>query len=359
MQTQRQRLYVTVFFMAVFLAALFVARRFILPVVWAVILTMASWPVYANLLRRLRGRAVPAALASTLLVAAVFVVPVLMVLDQASRHAPAIAAYIARANLQGIAAPSLLDRLPYGAAAVQQWWATTLAQPHGLAHLFSDVPAIRLSSASGLLRLFGARVVHGLINFGFAFVCLFFCYLNGEVFAHQLDVVGSRYLGQNRWRRYAATVAPSIKATVNGLVLVGLGEGVLLGVAYAVTGVPSPILWAALTAVLAIIPFGAPVVFLAIAVYLLAAGNTGGAIGVAAWGTAVLMIADHAARPKIIGGAGRIPFLVVLFGILGGVESFGLVGLFVGPSIMALMVTLWRESVVEAGAPPGADGSTG
>ena len=344
--------YVTIFFVVVFLLALFIARRFILPVVWAVILTIASWPLYVSLLRRMRGRALPAALLATLLLAAVFVVPMFLVLEQATSHAPAVAAYIARANQEGIAAPPMLERLPYGAAAIQQWWATTLAQPHGLAHLFSDVPAVRLSSASSLLRLFGARVVHGLINFGFAFVCLFFCYLNGEALARQFDVVGSRYLGQNRWRRYIATVPPSIKSTVNGLVLVGLGEGVLLGLAYAAAGVPSPILWAALTAVLAIIPFGAPIVFLAISVFLLATGNTAGAIGITAWGTVVLMIADHVVRPKIIGGAGKIPFLVVLFGILGGVESFGLVGLFVGPSIMALMVTLWRESVGEASRAP-------
>ena len=345
MQTERHNPYVAIFVIVIFLLALFIARRFILPVVWAVILTIASWPVYVNLLRRMRGHAVPAALASTLLLAAVFVIPVWLVLAQATNHAPAIAAYIAHANQEGIAAPPLLDRLPYGAAAVRQWWTTTLAQPHGLAHLFSDVPAVRLSSASSLLRLFGAQVVHGLINFGFALVCLFFCYLNGEALVRQFDIVGSRYLDQGRWRRYVSTVPPSIKATVNGLVLVGLGEGALLGVSYAVAGVPSPILWAALTAVLAIIPFGAPIVFLAISIFLLATGNTAGAIGVTVWGTLVLMIADHVVRPKIIGGAGKIPFLVVLFGILGGVESFGLVGLFVGPSIMALMVTLWRESV--------------
>jgi predicted PurR-regulated permease PerM len=130
---------------------------------------------------------------------------------------------------------------------------------------------------------------------------------------------------------------------VNGLVLVGLGEGVLLGLAYIIAGLPHPVSIAVLTGILAVIPFGAPVVFGAAALYLAAAGSTAAAAAVFGFGVAVVFVADHFVRPVLIGGAVRLPFLWVLLGILGGLETFGILGLFLGPAVMAALISLWRE----------------
>jgi predicted PurR-regulated permease PerM len=145
-----------------------------------------------------------------------------------------------------------------------------------------------------------------------------------------------------------------VRATVNGLVLVGLAEGVLLGIGYQFAGVPSAVLWAAATGVLAIIPFGAPLAFGAVALLLLYQGNTAAAIAIVALGAVVLFVADHFVRPTIIGNATKLPFLAVLLGILGGVETLGLIGLFVGPVAMTLFVTLWHEEKRFRQAPDGA-----
>lgn len=344
MQTDRQSAYVTIFTLAVLLAGLYIAQRFLISITWAAILATASWRLYRSVTRRFHGLKTLAALITTMIVAAVFITPVLLFVAQASRRAPDAAAFIADANLHGIKAPAFLARLPVSSAWVENWWETTLAQPHGLARMFSDMPAARMSSAGELLKLFGVHVLHALVNFGFSIVCLFFFYLNGQTLRMQIDVIGNRYLGQARWQRYAEILPLAINSTVNGLVLVGVAEGALLGVAYALTGVSSPVLWGGLTAVLAMIPFGAPIVYLGVSALLLATGNVTAAISIAAWGTLVLLVADHFVRPRIIGGATKMPFLLVLFGILGGVETFGLVGLFLGPCIMAFVATIWRES---------------
>ena len=332
------------FYIVIALAAGYIAQRFVLPVIWAAVLATAMWPLFVWLLRCVGGRKTIAALLLTLTVALVFITPVALVMAEAMQHAPEAAAFISEANRTGITAPSFLTRLPLGSALVEQWWETTLAQPHGLAHLFSGLPLARFSSVGELLKTMGARFAHSMINFGFSIVCRFFLFINGPVLARQVDYIGGKYVGAERWQRYVITLPLAIKSTVNGLVLVGLGEGVLLGVSYAVTGLSSPVLWAAATAILAIIPFGAPIVFLAAAGLLAASGSTSGAIGVVIWGTFVLMLADHLIRPRIIGGATKTPFLLVLFGILGGIESFGLIGLFVGPCIMSLLISLWRDS---------------
>jgi len=348
MTSDRQALGDAVFSLCVVGLAAYVARDFLVPVLWATILAIATWRLYLRLRRMLGKHNVLAAALATLIVAAVFLAPLLAALREISKLVPEAAVFISNANAQGVPAPAILGRIPFAGAALHSWWANTLALPHGLAHVFSGLPVHRLSGAGDLLKIYGARAFHAVVHFGFTILCLFFLYLNGLVLRAQIAATGARYLGAERWQRYARNVVLAIQSTVNGLVLVGLGEGVLIGIAYWLTGLPSPIVWAALTAALAIIPFGAPVAYVAAAGFLAASGNTSGAIAIVVWGSVVLFVADHFIRPRLIGEATRMPFLLVLFGIFGGVEAFGLVGLFAGPAAMALFITLWREPYADA-----------
>ena len=106
---------------------------------------------------------------------------------------------------------------------------------------------------------------------------------------------------------------------------------------------PHPTLFAAATAIAAMIPFGAALLFCAAAQIVLAAGAVGPAIAIVAVGTVVVFVADHAVRPALIGGATKLPFVWVLLGILGGVETFGLLGLFLGPALMAALHMIWSD----------------
>lgn len=323
----------------------FVVQRFFLPLAWGAILCVATWPLYLRLLARSGGRAGLAATLCTAAMTCLFVIPALLALREAFEQAPAVAALVARAQNAGIAPPPVLRRLPVLGGYIEQWWQSVLGQPHGLGHLLSDASVGWLHSASDVLKRFGSQVLHRLLDFGFSFLCLFFFYKNGQVLHLQIIRIGERLVGPERWHRYYRTIPSAIRATVDGLVLVGLGEGVLIGIGYAVAGLPSAALLGAVTGVLAIIPFGAPVVYLGVTAVLAAGGNTAAAIGIAVWGTMVLFVADHFIRPTLIGNATRLPFLAVLFGILGGVETLGLVGLFIGPVLMVLFVTVWREAV--------------
>jgi predicted PurR-regulated permease PerM len=333
-----------VFSLAVIGLAAFIMQRFFLPLVWAGILCIASWPLYCRLQARLGGRTWLAAALMTVLVACLFLVPTMLGLRQAIEQGPALAGYIADSNNNGIAPPPVLERIPMAGTYISRWWSETLAQPHGLSHLFSEGSVSHMVSTSGILKSLGGQVFHRLVDFGFAFLCLFFFYIDGKALERQIATVGRRWFGGARWGHYYDKIPPAIRSTVNGLVLVGLGEGLLIGIGYAVAGLPSAALWGAATGMLAIVPFGAPVIFLGVAGVMAVNGHVAAAIGVAVWGGIVLMVADHLVRPTIIGNATRLPFLAVLFGILGGVETLGLIGLFIGPVVMVLLVTLWREA---------------
>jgi predicted PurR-regulated permease PerM len=341
-ETQRSVLS-TCFSLAIILFALFVTQRFVLPLLWAAILCIATWPLYRRALRMTGGREILAAALVTVVAALVFITPLVLGVASAAHQAPALAQLLASANTEGLAAPEWLHRIPMAGDAVYNWWQATLGQPHGLAHLLQDGSVGRMQSASEVLKRVGSGVLHRLIDVGFAFLCLFFFYKDGRALQDQTAAIGSHLIGSQRWTLYALKVPTAVRATVNGLVLVGLAEGVLLGIGYQFAGVPSAVLWAAATGVLAIIPFGAPLAFGAVAALLLFQGNTMGAAAIVAMGMVVLFVADHFVRPTIIGNATKLPFLAVLLGILGGVETLGLIGLFVGPVAMTLFVTLWHE----------------
>jgi predicted PurR-regulated permease PerM len=331
--------------------AAFVTHRFFLPLIWAGILCVATWPMYVRLRARMGQREVLAAAISTLICAAFFIAPLLLGVTQAARQAPEMANFIATANNDGIPVPAFLQSLPMVGGAVSDWWQATLSQPHGLAHLLADHELGGFHSARDMLKVAGAGFLHRAMDFALAILCLFFFYKDGEALNRQITAIGSHCFSEQRWERYAHKVPTAIRATVNGLVLVGLAEGVLIGIGYALAGLHSAALWAAVTGILAIIPFGAPLAFLAAAAVLALNGSVAGAVAVAVWGTVVLFVADHFVRPGMIGNATRLPFLAVLFGILGGVETLGLVGLFIGPVVMVLFVTLWYEAHPDDGAP--------
>jgi predicted PurR-regulated permease PerM len=131
-------------------------------------------------------------------------------------------------------------------------------------------------------------------------------------------------------------------------VVVAVVEGTLIGVGYVLAGVPEPFLFALLTMAFAMLPLGAWVAFTAAALLLLAEGGSFlAAAGVFGFGAAVMIIGDSFIWPKLVGGAARLPFLLALIGIFGGLQAFGLIGLFAGPVIMAVLLTVWREWLIQ------------
>jgi predicted PurR-regulated permease PerM len=177
---------------------------------------------------------------------------------------------------------------------------------------------------------------------GFTLLGIFFLLRDADSVIEQLQV-GSRRAFGAPGEDIGRQIINSVRGTVNGLVLVGLGEGVLLGIGYVIAGVPDPALFGLLTALLAMVPYGATVAVVVVGGILMVSGNAVGGLVIIVAGAIVAFIADHFIRPVLIGGATRLPFIWVLLGILGGITAWGFVGLFIGPAIMAALILLWRE----------------
>ena len=322
-------------------AGLYLLLNYLRALAWAIVFAVALWPLYIRTYRRAHSRltreTVP--LLFTAVVGSIFLVPFAFLVVEAVREIQDIVDYSRQIEQSGVPVPEFVGRLPYGAQAVTEWWEGHLAHAGWLRDF---VQQMNTSSLRELGRNLGASAVHRAILFGVCMMTLFFLLRDGEAVSTQCLIASQRLFG-SRGERVALQMMASVHGTLNGLVLVAIGEGLLLGVVYFFAKVPHPILFGAFTAVAAMIPFAAAIAFSLAALVLLASGGVVGAIIVLAAGFVVTFAADHFVRPTLIGGATRLPFLWVLLGILGGIETFQLLGLFLGPAIMAALILLWRE----------------
>jgi len=135
----------------------------------------------------------------------------------------------------------------------------------------------------------------------------------------------------------------AVRGTVSGTILVSFSEGAIIGVGYVVAGVPQPLLFTTFTMLLALVPFGAWAAFGVASLILIGGGQflAGGLLF--AFGVAVMTVGDNVVQPAAIGTAVKLPFLLALIGAFGGLAEMGLVGLFLGPVIMAALLLVWRE----------------
>jgi predicted PurR-regulated permease PerM len=320
---------------------LWILRPFIAALAWALIFAIAAWPLYERLNRMFAERRQPvlAPLAITVLIGLVFLLPFALLARELVRDAGIILAQFANWRHDGIPMPDWLPQLPGVGRTLAQWWMANLADPQSVQELlgraFTRIP-------TETVRQFGSAIVHRIAIFGFTLLTLFFVFRHGVELGGQILALSDHVLGPNGERIGRRAIA-AVHATVNGLVLVGLAEGVLLAAAYAAARLPHPASIGMLTGILAVIPFGSPVAFGAAALYLAGTGSRIAAICLFVFGVVVVFVADHVVRPFLIGGGARLPFLWVLLGILGGLESFGFLGLFLGPMTMAALMSLWRD----------------
>jgi predicted PurR-regulated permease PerM len=338
--------------------SVWVLRGFLSALSWAVVLTIATWPLYARFLTLFnpRRRRVLAPILFSLLITLVFLAPLSMAVFETWREMNSVVHWLTHAERMGVEVPSILYRLPYFSAQITNWWMDNLAAPGAVSDLLGRADTGKFAMIS---QEVGITIARRVTLFAFTVLTLFFLFRDGVTLARRVKILGNRILGP-RAEYIVDLTASAVRSTADGLVLVGLGEGAILGVAYAVLGVPHPALLGAFTAIFAIIPFGAPVLFCLAAAFLFVSGALPEAIGLLGVGFLVIGVADHFIRPALIGGQAKLPFLWVLLGIFGGLESFGLIGLFLGPAIMAALVSLWRDWTAAGPiiglSPPGAEG---
>ena len=317
-----------------------VLRPFLTPLLWAAIVAYASWPLFRHVRGLCRGRTSVAALLMTALVSIVLVVPLIglavLMTDEVARAYQSLVAYRAAGTM---VLPAFVRGIPWFGDAIQQSFDRYLADPLLIRNVLMDwaqrlhVELLALASSIGrnAARLF------------LMLVSIFFFYRDGDEVAGQAARVIDRFFAR-RLVRYLDAAGTMLRAAIFGLLITAIVQGALAGIGFAVFRVQAPVLLGVLTAIASIIPIvGTFLIWGSASAWLALAGHVWMALGLFLWGVIVVHPADNILRPLLISTSTRLPFLLVMFGVVGGLAAFGLVGLIIGPVVLALATAVWRE----------------
>jgi predicted PurR-regulated permease PerM len=318
-------------------ATYLVMRPFIVPLLWAAILSFVTWPLYRRLAERTRHRELAAGLFA-LLVAVAFGVPVAMVLANLASELTDIAREVIAWQQAGAQLPAWLSEHWLGQRALQLLRDSHLLDPERLGEILAGTGSAVSSSVVAL----AGSIARNVLKFGVMMVGLYGFYVSGE----RIVELGQRLaplLFPVAPARFVESIGESVRAVMYGLTGTAVAQGVFAGIGLAIAGVPSPVALGTATALTAVLPGGGSAITLAASLWLLTGGRYWAAAALTAWGILVVGTLDNFLRPILISGQVPIPFLLVFLGILGGLSAFGAIGIFLGPVLLSVAFTLLNE----------------
>lgn len=307
---------------------------FMSALLWAIILCFSTWPLYQQAERLLGGRRTLAAALMTLLWAATLVVPFVIVGVTLNDN---VANLIAALQAGPPEPPAWIGKLPIVGIRLQNYW-------HSLAQdgVRWTAELQKLVALTGRWLLDTGLVFGGeLVRLAFSVFIVFFLYRDGAAIAARLDV-GVERIGGDRARRLLRLAGATVDGVVYGLVGTALAQGILAGFGFWVAGVPGPFFLGLLTFSLSVIPMGPPLIWVPASLWLFQQGATGWGIFLTAWGFFVVSSVDNLLKPYLISQGSNLPFILVLLGVLGGALAFGFIGIFLGPTLLAVGYNLLR-----------------
>lgn len=340
-QIHNQTIAQTCLTIVLILFGLYTIKAFLFSLIWGVIFSIACWPFYKKVKKIWPYQKISFLLPIifSFFITLVFLLPLGIIALEATKDVQTGISWIIKISHEGLPAPKWFNNIPIINHNIINWWNENLSDASSAADLISK---LHLSHGVYMTQKIGSQLIHRGLLFFFSILTLFFIFKDGESIIHQC-LVGSRRLFGKQGEKIALQMIASVHGTFSGLILVGLGQGIILGILYFSLGIPHAALLGILTAIAAMIPFCPLIAVGIVALVAFFQVSSWVAITVLIVGCIIIFIADHFIRPALIGGSTKLPFLWVLIGILGGLEAWGMIGLFLGPAIMAAIIMLWNN----------------
>jgi predicted PurR-regulated permease PerM len=323
--------------LALLAATLWVLQPFLVPAAWAAITAYVTWPIYAKLRALTRRPALTAALI-TIVLALIVAIPLGWLLVVLATEATGVASRLQEWAAQGAPFPDWVTARPWLDARLQELRESPLlghaAISEWISRYGSDLSRSAVSLTGGIAR--------NLFEFMITIVVLFALYIDGERIGVQA-------------RRLAILLLPSedpalvdrvggiVRGVVFGLLGTAMVQAILAGIGFWVLDIPSAVFLGFATLLTALLPGGPAFIWGGTCVWLYLEGRVGATIALALYGALVVSTVDNFLRPILISGSTRIPFMLVFLGVLGGLASLGLLGMFVGPVLLAVGFGLLAE----------------
>jgi len=318
-----------------------VLHPFLPAVLFAAVVCSATWPLYMRLRKALWGRSPLAALAMTLLLVVLLIGPaVVLAATLADDVADMVDAGKAMLNGGPIQPPEWVRSIPLVGDLLADYWQ----------HLpSSDSLSAQWKGALEPVRKFlvgaGKAAGEGLLQLGLAVFIAFFFYRDGEALMLAARKALEQVAGE-RGNEFLETIDNTVTGVVHGIFGTALAQALVALVGFVIAGVPAAFLLAVATFFLSIIPIGPPLVWGGAAAWLAVEGQTGWAIFMALWGLLAISTIDNLVKPYLISRTSNLPLLLIVLGVFGGVAAFGFIGLFIGPPMLAIGLTLVQLWIV-------------
>ncbi len=354
---RREQLFAA-FFFAAFLYLLYqfviLLSYFVGPLSWAALLALMFYPVHRRLVGVLRQREGLAAFLLTTAIILVVIAPTISLTAVLTTQSVELYQEV-KVFVEGGRLNELMQRVADSRAG--GLWQRLIPQLE-LWHVDLAGLALKTSNAvSGFLvaqaPAAAANVLRFVVNFFLTTFALFFFFRDGTRMVRSVrDLIPMEPLHKDA---ILTRLYETLSAVVQGTLLTAAVQGFLAGVGFSILSVPFAILLGGATAFLSLVPFGGPLVWIGVALYLTAIEAYTRALVMVVWGVLIIGTADNFIRPLIIGGRTQIPTIVLFFGILGGLQAYGFLGLFLGPALIAILVAfirIYREEYTLNAAPP-------
>ena len=311
---------------------------FLSSLLWAVILAFASWPIYRRMLALTGGRRTWAALLMTLLTTLVLLVPFIVVGFTLADNIQDLNEGWHRFTEAGPpAAPGWVAKIPLIGSGIKSYWGTAVGDSQSLLRALGRL----IEPLSPILLAGGITLGHGLIELAISIFVAFFLYRDGIGIASRAVRISRRIAG-DRGEHLFRLAGATVRSVVYGILGTALVQALVAGFGYAIAGISATALLSLVTFFVAVTPIGPPLVYIPITLWLLYKGKIGWAIFMIVWGLMVSSI-DQVLKPWLISHGSHMPFLLIFFGVIGGLVGFGFIGIFLGPTLLAVGFRLLKE----------------
>lgn len=328
------------------IGCLAVLHPFLAAILFAAAITISSWPLFLMLLQRCRQRKTLAAAIMTVSLVFVIIMPLILVTWNIADHAGEVVEHVRDAMADGtMEPPAWLKDIPMVGEQADAYLRKLIGSREEMVALAKRYmePARKIVLGGGMVL--GSGVAQVSLA---AFVC-FFLYRDGLALLAALRTGMSKIMGEHA-EEVADTVSRTVRGVMYGLLGTALAQAAVAAAGFLIAGVPGVALLAVATFLFSLIPVGPPLIWGGAAIWLFNQGSTGWAIFMVVWGVLLISGVDNVVKPMLISRGSSLPFLLVLLGVMGGVLAFGFVGLFIGPTLLAVAMGLlrnWTSSVDE------------
>jgi predicted PurR-regulated permease PerM len=327
------------------IGCILVLRPFISAILWAIVLCISIWPLYSRLVSFLRGRRGLGALILTVCIIVVLLTPFVLIglslADDVRRFGSGLREVLESPPLEP---PGWVERLPVIGSHAGDTWRDLSSDSAKLASRLKPL----VEPVTSALLAGSVHFMKGVGELALSIFVAFFLFRDGPAVGKRF-VEATEHIVGTQTRELVEVAVKTVRGVVYGILGTALAQSVIAGIGFLIAGVPAAALLALLTFFLSVVPMGPPLVWIPAAIWLFWRGWLGWGIFMVCWGLLISSV-DNVIKPMIISQGSRMPFVLILLGVLGGAITFGFIGVFLGPVLLVVGLRLldhWNKTQME------------